>query len=1058
MADLTEAQLKALDWRSDLVVTAGAGSGKTRVLVERFIRILVEDPSVSPSNILALTFTEKAASEMRAKVKKALAAEVKRDPSRFEHMLDDLDRCDISTIHSFCARIVRSEPLALGLDPSFEVMSEAKASSVLQEALGRLFTRSGKESLSLRRLIVDHGAPGTRRMLTQMMQDRSRTGSDLESGEFRAYSIDALRRETERMIDEARKALPSAYKALDDLGALVMPGSGERSEALVGALAAMKAEVDRCDIDDRDLKALRSLGRMLPDLLDSKGGKKSVLRFGGRDTWKGSIDTMRRSVAVIFDLAFDHRSILRFMGPGDLDLRAERSLEDLLTVYGALDQRFRSMKTSVSGLDFDDLIKNAGDLLRKDVNGIRTRAREKYRHILVDEFQDTDVRQWEIVRLLWGGDGRTKLFIVGDPKQSIYGFRSSDVRLFSRASEYLRGCGSGRSVVLDRNFRSRKEIMDLCNSIFPEIMEGGGKRWGVDFDPLEPHKGRGGTVTFVGVEGRADEDRREALAVARIVKRAVREGWPVLDPDTGMERPLRIDDVAFLFRGRTGLKQYESAFRDEGLRYVVYKGKGFYDRQEVVDMLRLIEFLCSERNDVALASVLKGPIFRLSDEDLFRISTRKGDTLMEKACQDDEMPWIGPILKGILDISRSYPAHVALQRIVSALDMHAAMDGPRMSRNIERLVESSVEERGGTLFTIRDELTRMMEHGSRMGEPPLTTEGCAVMMTVHAAKGLEWPLVAVMGLHHEMTSGSKLQARVDPDDGASIKVLDPSNGSWVETPSYVAARESVEELEEEEAKRLLYVAMTRARDHLVLSGRVPTPSDNDPRARGMMSLLSGPMGIDAARLKEPVIGIGGVDVNMVRVGPVVDLEEPETVQEASTGDAPDLSRVGPIVVGDAPSAARPHDTGHEKVPDRAVRAVEGDDGPLRDIFGTMVHEVLSGRSARAVALEHGYPEVRDRIERTADQLERQLDLSGVEVFNEVPLAATSDPEARVRRVDRLVRMADGSYIVVDFKTGTREPEHVEQVKNYVRMVAEVTGKKVRGMLIYPDDVIGDIPG
>jgi ATP-dependent helicase/nuclease subunit A len=1045
MSALTEKQEQASDLDRSLVVTAGAGSGKTKVLVERYIRVLISDPSLGPKNILALTFTEKAASEMKAKVREALLREVSSDKERFEPLLSDLEAADISTIHSFCTHMIRTEPLRLGLDPGFEVLSEARAATMLQAALSTVFVRPGPESASLRRLIVDYGSSRTRENVTGMVRDRARSKVDPGSSEFRTLSMTYLESCSRDLRDRAMSAYPAFVKAIEGLKGLPPPKGEDASTKLVSLLSMV-------DFSDPDTM-FSSLGRVLSDLLTGGGKKRSVSRLGSTKTWGGAIDAMRRNVSTIVDLAYENRQHLRYVSTPDMRERAERALNDLITVFQAVDRRYTEMKIKAASLDFDDMVNLALRILNEDQEGLRTRLRSQFRHIMVDEFQDTDPRQWDLVRALWDHASGSKLFLVGDPKQSIYGFRSSDVRLFASALKGMEQEGTGDSVVLDLNFRSRSEIMAFVNAIFPSIMCGD-DQWGVPFEPLQPHKGGGGTITLIAVEGKKECDQREGLEVAKTVKRAIREQWPIIDKDTGQERSARYEDMAVLFRGRTALEHYERAFRTERVPFVVYKGKGFYDRQEVSDILRMLQWLCTPTDDVALSSVLKGPFFFLTDSDLLRSSaspSSRAISLQERLRSDPSKDSIVQRLDRYLALARTLPVHIAIPRIIAESDLYACLGGKRECRNIDRALEMFAGSEGRSIFEVRDELSELVEQGSREGEPPLSAEKAVTMMTIHAAKGLEWPMVFVVGMHHENKVGEGATIRIDPDGGASIKVFDPSCGEMVETPSYVVSGECSEEREAQEEKRLFYVACTRAKDHLVLSGRIPSPEDNVPGQppQGFMKLLLEPLGISFEDFDRGSIDVGGVEVKLV---PVRSALAPEDEVQAKDVElvSEDYPLSEPIKGGITPETVNP--SGEREVWAHSFPPSGRLSTP--DQFGTMVHEVLMGRDPRRVAVENGFPEEEAIVKDMAERIFSLLPKEGIEgVFNEISVLGRDGESQVVGRIDRLLKMKDGSYIVIDFKTGSRSDPHEKQVRTYMDAVERMTGAMVEGMIAYPDGIV-----
>jgi ATP-dependent helicase/nuclease subunit A len=1051
---LTERQLESLDTSSHLVVTAGAGSGKTKVLVERYMSVLRNDAALLPGNILALTFTEKASLEMKERIRKEVQELADTEGDRWEEVLDNLEEADISTIHSFCTSIIRDNPLSLGLDPDISVLTETETSAIMKDIIKKTFTTPGPESPALRRLIVDMGQFSVVNMVKGIIRDRSRLPFDPGSEELVRTSKLYHSRTAKELLDKAEEDMGDLLMHLKQLSSLEVPS--ETRDSGVRAIRGISEVLSLVRKGAETREMLAALSRSREVLLTRGGREKSSSRLGNSRIWGSDIKALKESFGHLFSYVHAYQDILFFIEKEGLMDRARERISDLLEVVAAVNRSYMEEKRKLNGMDFDDQISFAMELLKENREGILTKFRRRYRHVLIDEFQDTDPRQWKLAEMLWDGGKGCTLFLVGDPKQSIYGFRSADVRLFLKATGLLDGHEKGNVVVLDRNFRSSSEIMEFVNSVFPGVLDEGDNRWAVPFDPLEAHRSGGGSVSIVGVVGKIAAEAREGRMAAEIIKRALR-GWEVDDGDE--RRSLRLSDIALLLPTRKGFERYEDALRNASIPYQVYKGRGFFERQEVKDVLRLLEFLTDTNDDIALASVLKGPFFSLSDEDLMTVSSGSGGNLWSKLGSCPGFSDVRDVILRCLEACKLETPWMALEEIYEVCAIHATSGGRRQYRNLDRLLEWMVENFAGRdLHEVKDALKMMIEEPPTEGEPPVSRDEDAVtVLTVHASKGLEWPMVLVLGMNHESRGDQWSNHRIHPDHGVVMKVLDTTTGELIKTPAWSAAGEENDIREKEERKRLFYVACTRARDHLVLSGVIPVDRNGvEQEPRGLMKLLKEGADLSLDDFEEPTKKIGGVDV---RLFPVKQGEEPvpeeeeEVPIEIRMKDGSIPSSCDPVERG-SPRFLNP--TGEEVMAHKG--AIErrwtgrdiGPDEPAPDEMGEIVHRALEGVSLKRLLREYGYTDkgTRSRIESIISDLKRQVEKIGGRHYREIEIVGRSREKnlPLKGRIDLLIEKEDGSLVVVDYKTGRKREEHRTQLEAYLDML---DGRKVEARIISP---------
>jgi ATP-dependent helicase/nuclease subunit A len=548
---VNEQQIAAVEASGEVFVSAGAGTGKTAVLVERFVRAVC-DRGLDVDSILVITYTRRAAGELRTRIRHALTERGRPDLAR------ELDGAWISTIHGFCLRLLKSYPFAAGLDPRFRELDDNQGavlrSEAFQQALGE-FCADGEDDRL--RLLATYGAAGLRRMLTGVYETLRSAGRELrlDIGE---------RPELAGRIEELRAA---ARSLADDAAATdTQRGNAQQLLALL----------------ERDTR---------PDRLMELSG------FRASGERAASYEEARRSV---------EQAALDEAAARDRDL-----LQELLTRFAAA---YAEAKARESALDFEDLQLAARDLLR-DNESIRERESLRFRSIMVDEFQDTNRLQCDLVDLLRGPPGtpeaspptlpamRAELFFVGDEFQSIYGFRHADVGVFRE-----RRAQSPQLLPLTRNHRSRPEVLAAVNELF-------GSHFGDEFQELHaaaefPDPVFGHPVELLVTDKGSYKDagvhwrRAEARAVARRVRELV---------DAGVAAP---GEIVLLFAAGTDAEWYEDELRKAGLPTYRATGKGYFGQQQVVDLLGYLRLLHNRYDDRALVTVLASPFVGLSNDGL----------------------------------------------------------------------------------------------------------------------------------------------------------------------------------------------------------------------------------------------------------------------------------------------------------------------------------------------------------------------------------------------------------------------------------------------------------
>ena len=782
---LTGAQERAVrTGEKDIWLTAGAGSGKTRVLTERYLHLHLEG-EIPIQQILAITFTEKAAAEMRGRIADRLREEGKTDS------FHEIPYAPIGTIDSFCFRLIREYADRAGVDPSIRVLEPVEAAEweeeVWIELLDRWWLERREESMelfqSLPWSVSDRYAGGINSApLFSLLRQIRTAGKDPLEMSFEV--------ETAAMLDDLWGEFAPLIPAINDLLATGPPAkTAEKLEALLTLVSG-----DRLPEGERI-----ALAREV---------RKSVTKQVSKDA--------KELVGEAIDLLDSIAS-----------LDVERSLTRSRALLGELlrdfHNEFNQRKEKGGRADFLDVEEIAARLLRSEP--IRHEVRSRYRYLLLDECQDTNSLQLEIIRNLRNAGS---FLAVGDAKQSIYRFRDADVTAFVEMGASLDTLTARED--LRENFRSRGDILRWVNRFFPDIWAGN-DAMRVPYEPLEPAREDFDekdepSVEFLRVVGESREAalEEEAAALAARLRRIHDER---IDD-------LQFGDMAILFRSTTGMPVFERELRSRGIPVVVAVGRGFFQTREVADLLVGLALVDDPRDDLRLAVALRSPLAAMDDSDLAHLligrNREKHVTLWESLREGDRPEQIstagGKRLDRFIELMvhlRSVRGILPGCRLLEILVQETAYldtvlllpGGKRKRANCRKLIELAREMEGGGDLSLSDlirALGRFRYTRLREPESAVDEEHRAVrLMTIHGAKGMEFPLVAVadLGRRPRRDFAMFLFRR---GDGVGIR----SGEGDALLYSKIVEKEKREE--EAEEVRLLYVAATRAERHLILSG------------------------------------------------------------------------------------------------------------------------------------------------------------------------------------------------------------------------------------------------
>ncbi len=1137
----------------DVVVTAGAGAGKTLTLVARYLALLAE--GVPLRSIIAITFTEKAAREMRNRVRDevrryletpGLAAD---EHDRWQEVYIGLDAARISTIHGLCAEILRGHPAEARVDPRFAVLDEGQGNLLRRQAVDETLAWAAEDPglVPLFDLLSERGFRDT---LDTLLRGR------LEAGEaFARQPGDVLARWQAALAARQTEALAALLAGPDwqNATAVVLESSARQTDDLL--------EVQR----QAAAAALReaAAANTLPDRLAPLARLAEInLRGGSAKAWPGGkeqVAEVRAALTIVREL-WKNAKLLQ-LAITALDQRLAAAMPALRACFQAARERYETLKGERQALDFDDLEAGALALLEADTAdrpgpAVRARWQAETAALLVDEFQDTNDRQRRLVRLLTGrldGDAG-RLFIVGDAKQSIYRFRGADVTVFRAERERIAGAG-GAVISLDTSYRGHRALIAGLNDLLRPVLgedDDPARPWIEPFAALRHHRETAGPgfasphiELHLALGSKSDGGlARAADALAARLAALVESGDAQIE-EKGRLRPLSYGDVTILCRASTSFAAYENALEQAGIPFLTVAGRGFYGRPEIRDLLNALAALADPTDDLALAGLLRSPALALSDVGLYRLIAAgrgkafPGDTALAASSAAgarmlstagpgrnasplrlwDVLRAAGPTLPGedggraaraatiISDLhAQAGRAPVAdlLKAFLDATGYRAALLAAGQARAARNAAKLLADAHASGLVSVGEFLAYvagLRDSGTREGEARASAEGVVQIMSVHAAKGLEFPMVVIGDATYDPPPRSGVL--FDPTLGILLARKDDDK----QLPAiYRLGKLTADDQEAAESDRLLYVAATRAREKLILSGCITVKNDGAPgKLGGWLGRIGG----------EDATGLAGAQVAVAEDDPeprALDLKAgaspvacaiygPGRIWEARQVTAPAQAEgavslppplLAPVaaepVATDGRAAEQERDPGQRvwRVVPAAAPAGKRDPAPPW-VVGKLVHAALAAwrfpdgdgafaRWAEAHGRSYGLTDadqLADAVTRSRALLLRfkahplHAEMANAERrLHEVPYSLITD-DGRVENgiIDALYLRgggsAGGAWTIVEFKTDhiagaaalerlLAEEDYLAQAERYATAVERLLGKRPKASLCLLD--------
>ena len=1025
----------ALEQGRDVVVTAGAGSGKTRTLVARYAALLAD--GLSPRQVVAITFTDKAAREMRARVRQAVEQLIRQasddgERQRWVELNAEMDSARIGTIYSLCSEILRAQPVEAGIDPKFDIVDEGLAAALKAQLVEDTLTYLvGQPEFTA--LFTAFSLYELRDLLAFLLANR------LEVVEAFSQQADGA----QVIGPYLRSALenPAIRACMDELRGFA------HADLLQDAGDRLAAQVEDLLVSWTAAEEALSAGDLIACVghLFEARRKKMAGNVGGKNSRAKQIV---KELKEAYDLLLDPVAGGRLSGDVPVDAQAEAAFTATLPLIRDAFQLLQAAYQKALGqrrlLDFDDLEAGAARLLAQPA--IRAKWQDEISSVLVDEFQDTNERQRKIVEALAGAPGR--LFIVGDARQSIYRFRRADVTVFREVGRSIQA-RQGLAVDLDETYRAHRPLLFASGDLLQAVMGTTAdlnRPYYVPYAPLRtnreappkcitaPH------VEFVFGAGEDSSGGRVQAARALAVRlhELKREG-----------QILNWDEVTLLFRASTSFKYYENAFEETGIPFVTVAGRGFYDRPEIRDVINILRALADPGDDLAMAGLLRSPAFGLSDAALYQLRwpgeapasfwpALHADLSSLSDADRQQAERALAILDTLITRVDRVPVADLLKTLIDATDYRAILavesgdgDGGRLWRNLDKLLSDAQTSGQVNVRDFLDYLAVVNDAGAREGEAPSQAQGSLRLMTIHKSKGLEFPVVVLADASRE-PRGSSALAYLLPNLGLSLR-MDPAPmlfrlSKWLD-----------KDQEDAETQRLLYVALTRAKDKLIINAHATQNTQKEWMVKGWAQDLCAAAGIDVnqvvqdAGLPSETTTSGGYPVRAWAIPPTPGMNRPPQRPETPESEEIDLKALyEPLRVSEAPvndqteeKAARPHrasgsagDVPAAVIGSMVHKALElwvfpGDPRlvPLLTISAQNAGIVLPVQQEAAVAQAthllarlQGHP-IRTEIEQAETKI------------HEVPYSRSVNEYAETGYIDLLFRTAKGWHIV-DFKTNS----------------------------------------
>jgi ATP-dependent helicase/nuclease subunit A len=819
---LTDQQAQAAYAPGSVAVTAGAGTGKTHMLSERYLHFLRQD--ISPLQIVAVTFTEKAATELRSRIRQTIAREMADRPD----LLAELEAAQISTFHALAARFCREHPDKAEVPPDFAVQDQLDSPLWLAETFGDALVQLPEhlyETIPYSQMRDILSALLADPLTAEQALQRNRADWEDQLAEFR---------------QSYRKNIathPTWIAARGKLQCHIGPANDGRERVRQDALNLMSAFEESWDMS------------YLEQILRLK------LTGGSKKKWNDpdSFDAVRDAINSLKDKSKGYLPkilpVLENLTPNEYDDQTESMLPAIREAFAWVRKFLQEAKHQQRLLDFNDLEVHALKALQHPE--VQQYYAQRWQVFLIDEFQDTNPTQGELLEKL---TDQATLTIVGDPKQSIYGFRRADVEVFNTWQTRIHP-KPDQPVALSQSFRTHKTLMDQINQIFePTLGELHQELEAQRDEPMHPDPALQLHTVVVEDKHKSDKSidtsiepcrRVEAQAIAVLIQTMLSQEYQVYDKPQKTLRAIQPGDIAILARNWAPLELYGNAIAAKGIPILQAGGGDLLETREAKDAYAMLRFLADPTDNLALAAVLRSPFFAICDRTLHDLAQNLPEKISWwKYLRSGEIPaltLVAETLRALL-VARRTEAPSRLLQICDRFTGYTAVIAnlPGAARRLadwNGFVEliRTLEEGSFDVLAVVRRLQRIMTGEVDVPRPALEGGNAVSLMTIHGSKGLEWPVVIVPDLTHGLNRDHPT-VRFDANLGVALKLTD-DEGESQKSALYTLLEQQTWAKGKEEDKRVLYVALTRARDHLILTAAGPSGNSLELLQEGLAQVV-----------------------------------------------------------------------------------------------------------------------------------------------------------------------------------------------------------------------------
>ncbi len=1118
-----------------ICVSASAGTGKTMVLVERYLNLL-ESEQLNLDEIVALTFTRNSTAEMKERVRQKVIEKLNSGENHdyWNRIYRKIDTARISSFHSFYSEILRRFPFDAGIDPEFTILEDSEESyeQVAEVMRDVLFELQSTKDPDLENLLRFYPVWSLKDKLMVLYNFRQKLH------EFMKYPKDLTAKSpvmSDNYIAGYKESLGREIVMSVEWHRLTSKAEQALARHSSKDVDGKKAVGKKAELETR----LKALTQYSPENLNTYDKVKEFITSNSENVPTGSAPF--REYPFLHDYADVLVDAQKFLqGSQDIvnnsgveNVDAARSIaQSLVSVYARIENRVNSLRNSASSLDFNDLALKARKLIYEKKH-VRERLRAQIKHLLVDEFQDTDGLQLDIITALTDlnpdvstGGSHPSLFVVGDSKQSIYRFRGADVTVFDKISNLVNDAG-GETINLETNFRSTGDLIEFHNHFIPSFMperkinqyeaeyipavanKPNQKRLSVEFllqmkpeaadeteDEVKSYLDKSYILsTAANMEGlRAAEAKKIATKILGLVN----SGDLLISDDEG-NRPVTYSDIALLFNSMSSFEIYEDIFRKAGIPFKRLETRNFLTLPEIMDFNSLLKSVDNPGDDIALASLLKGPLCGLSDYELHKLFSLAKDntTLWELINSGGKIPLTKNKSRVEFLISLLKEKHMrkdsgSLMEFINSLaeesgilDIYSAVRGSEEKvRNLKNYIiyvlPGLISSGFDTLNSLCSHLTKLHKDELAGNAVPLSgTAGGSVednavqIMTIHRAKGLQFPVVFVPNLSQETRHSSPLFIDSDAGLGFKWEEWNPAELKYedIKPLNFLILKDLNKRRELAEKRRLMYVAATRAKDLLFFSGSIDRPGSKI-YIRLLEEFLPGGRYFENCPPElKPVINFEVDEFNRIEFPESAkSIARGETKQESITGGInPDILKPLPLTMSNkarfSPSelltyrdCPRMYYLSYVKrIPEPEPRK-KGNKQVLNALeFGTFVHGVLERHEGEEPP-EREYELLRLSEEETGkvkEKVTRMLeDFRASEVYpllkeaetakHELPFALKLEDAYIEGKIDLLLEHS-GMLHIIDYKTDrinrnqvhTRAEHHIMQLEAYAAAAARI---------------------